>query len=352
MKVIYVAAYYTRHYVRQDVIRQSLKSIHGLEVVECIRNAPGFWRYVNVLWRFAWLPKKDVDVVIVGWRGHELMPFVRLLTRKPVIFDAFISLYDTLCFDRKNFSPRSLLGRLAFWLDRHDCKIADHILLDTNEHIRYFSRTFGIRPEKCSCVYVGADDRLFHPVNQTGGSDRIDVFYYGTTLPVHGVDVLLRAIQLLRYERTIRFRLAGPIRDRYGSLIDQLKLRNAEFIPWVPYRRLAEEIGRADICLAGHFSGVEKARRVIPGKAYQFAAMGKPIILGDNPANREVFTDGQDCVMVKMDSPESLAQGVLRLSRDRILREAVAKKGRVTYEGVQKTILSQLTKVLDTYARP
>lgn len=350
MKVLYFAAYYTRHYVRQDVVRKALKKIEGLDVIECVYNSRGPLRYPMALWKFILIPKKGIDAIIVGFRGHELLPIIRLLTRKPVIFDAFISLFDTLCFDRKKFSPRSLLGRLTFWLDRHDCNVASHILLDTDAHIRYFGETFHINREKFSRVFVGADDRLFYPTEHRPTKGRFEVFYYGTALPVHGIDVVLHAAKLLENESEIIFKLVGPIRSRYQPLIERLQLQRVELVPWVPYDHLPHAIGQADLCLAGHFSDTGKARRVIPGKAFQFAAMSKPIILGDNPGNREVFTPDKDCLMVEMNNPGSLAQGIIKMYRDQTFRDSISKHARQTYEGVQQTIVQQLKKAIYTFA--
>ena len=72
-------------------------------------------RSLRVLTRL--LPRLVVgrhDLVLIGFYGYLLMPLVSVLSRRPVLFDAFVSNYDALCFDRARFSPRSLPGRLAF----------------------------------------------------------------------------------------------------------------------------------------------------------------------------------------------------------------------------------------------
>ena len=79
------------------------------------------------------------------------------------------------------------------------------------------------------------------------------------------------------------------------------------------------------MCLAGHFNaGVEKAARVIPGKAYSYLAMERPVIFGDNPANRELFsTDANDVHFmknvhfVKMGDPTALTDKILELAGER-----------------------------------
>jgi hypothetical protein len=70
------------------------------------------------------------DLVYLGFYAHPLVLFARRLTSAPIIFDAFVSTYDTLCFDRRQFSPASMPGRLAFELDRAASLSATRVVLD------------------------------------------------------------------------------------------------------------------------------------------------------------------------------------------------------------------------------
>ncbi|MCH7492338.1 glycosyltransferase [Patescibacteria group bacterium] len=346
MKVLYFATYYTKHYVRQDVIRRALSQIQDIEVVECVYNRKSVTRYIQALWKFVVLPKKDIDIIIVGFRGHEILPIMRLLTKKPIIFDAFISIYDTLCFDRKKYSSSSVIGRMAYWLDRYCCRTADGILLDTKAHINYFVNTFNIPKEKFFNVPVGADKKIFYPRNQVEKKSKFIVFYYGTALPLQGIATILEAAKILEYESNILFKLIGPIRKKFKDEINQLDLKNVEFVDWVPYQQLPEEIMKADVCLGGHFSSVNKARRVISGKTFQFLAMGKPVVVGRNRANEELLKDREDCLMVKMTDAGDLARAIMELKTNEALREQVSKRGYQKFLFIQKSIESSLRNLL------
>ena len=53
---------------------------------------------------------------------------------------------------------------------------------------------------------------------------------------------------------------------------------------WLMQEDLASHIAFCDLCIAGHFDArIKKAARTIPGKAYIYRAMNKPMILGDTP---------------------------------------------------------------------
>ena len=81
---------------------------------------------------------------------------------------------------------------------------------------------------------------------------------------------------------------------------------------WLTQEELADLIDISDICLAGHFSAeIDKARRSIPGKAYIYEAMGKTMILGDNPANRERFLPSDKHIFVEMGSVRAIINSVI-----------------------------------------
>ena len=53
------------------------------------------------------------DIVFVGYMGHFITPILRLVTKKVIVFDAFLSIYDMLCYDREYFRPDSFIGKIT-----------------------------------------------------------------------------------------------------------------------------------------------------------------------------------------------------------------------------------------------
>ena len=83
----------------------------------------------------------------------------------------------------------------------------------------------------------------------------------------------------------LRLRLVGS-----GQLESQLAQRpdNVEWVRWVEYEQLPEELHRAG-CALGIFGDSDKAQRVIPNKAFQALACGTPLVTADTPAARELL---------------------------------------------------------------
>jgi len=270
------------------------------------------------------------DVCYTGFLGQPLALWLRLCQRRPIVLDAFISVYDTLCFDRRQSRPWSPLGRLAYVLDRLATAAASIVVVDTNAQADYFSQAFRVPQEKLETIYVGYDSEVFGPgAHVDPDISSFHVFTYSSYLPAHGMDKVVRAASLLRAERRITFTLAGrgPTYTRARALADQLDLTNVQFVDWIPYEHLPTAIAAADVCLGGHFGTSSKAKRTIAGKTFQFLAMGRPTIVGDSPANHELLVPGEHAMFCQQGSPEALAQAIIALFRSPELRQHLGARG-------------------------
>jgi glycosyltransferase involved in cell wall biosynthesis len=282
--------------------------------------------------------RSDYDVCFAGFYGQPIAVALSALQCKPIILDAYLSTFDTLCEDRRWFDPNSLMGRLAYWLDLQSCQVASFVITDTQAHSRYFVERFGIFRDKLRTIYVGCDESLFYPRdNVIANPGRVEVFYYGAFLPLHGTEIIVRAAALLRDRPEIHFTLGGDgvRRQAIQEMVSELALDNVELVGWIPVEDLPDYISRASICLGGHFSNVPKAARVISTKTFQFIAMRKPTIVGDNPATQELFVPGEQICTVPMDNPAALANAIGLLADDETLCNRIAVGG---YEVFQRQL--------------
>jgi glycosyltransferase involved in cell wall biosynthesis len=269
-------------------------------------------RLLFVYTRLLFTQASDYDVIFVGFAPQLVIPlFKHKFKGKYIIEDFFISMYDTLCCDRKKFNTGSLIGKLLHKIDESTLNNANLIICDTNTHGDYFANEFHAKREKLHTLYLEADTNIYHPMSiqkPAKYEDKYIVCYFGSILPLQGVNVILDAFKLLENATSkIKLICIGPVKYK-------LSLSNIDYIDWLPQDELAQYISFSDLCLAGHFnSDIEKAKRTIPGKAYIYQAMNKPMILGDNPANHELFSkDNIMTTYVEMGSPKALADAILR----------------------------------------
>ena len=266
---------------------------------------------------------KNYDLVFVAGVPQLIVPFTHFLFRKKIlIIDFFVSIYDTIVADRQLLSRKNPAAGILKWLDRKTLSRADCVVVDTHEHAGYFSRMFDVDARKMAVVYLEADKSVYYPrhVQRPDNlKDKSIVFFFGAMNPLQGVDVILNTARYLETHKHILFVIVGPY-DKIDNLEQYSNLSNVRFAArWLPQNEIADYVAMSDVCLAGHFSAdIPKASRVIPGKAYSYLAMDKPVILGDNPANRELFSESTRNVhFVKMGDPEALADVILGITGTR-----------------------------------
>lgn len=272
---------------------------------------------VGIVQMFVFRPK----VIFAGFAPQLLLPFL-WFARKihcMVVIDFFISLYDTMIDDRKRFLPGSRVAKILHWLDRKTLKIADIYIADTAADRTFFSQEFNVELEKGLVWYLCADCSIYFPMIQKKASEwktKFIVLYFGSILPLQGVEVVLDAVSQLKDAKWLQFILVGPIEKVNGA--DRLKFqKNVVCYSWLDQNTLAEKISMADLCLAGHFNKeIGKAKRTIPGKAYIYAAMGKSMVLGDSPANHELYReDGKKIYFVPQGDAAALAGKIVELAQ-------------------------------------
>ena len=300
------------------------ESLHALFQQEWVKYK--FWdtyhknyiyRYIKTVW-FAIKNIQHTDVFFIHFRWYEIFFPIYILAKlfwKKIVFDHFVSTRDTLCNDRKKFKPDGIIGKALHFFDIKLIQLSDYTLLDTKTHKDYFVKEFlwGKENNKVWYIYVWCNTELFYPQETKKDSEKYRVFRYGTVLPLQGLEVILQAAKLCELDSNIEFVLVWPAYKAYTNLIKNLELSNTIFIDRVPYKELANEIRKSDICLWWHFSTIKKATRVIAWKSYQFIECGIPTILWENKANKELYSDHKNIHWVEMWSPKKLSDLIINI---------------------------------------
>jgi glycosyltransferase involved in cell wall biosynthesis len=350
---------YDRDYPRNRILMEGLRR-EGVDVREIhfplwgassekVRRARGGWLSPALLARWAWaylrlaagfLMAPKPDFLFVGYSGHfDVFPAWCLsrIRGVPLVFDAFLSLYDSLVLDRGSLREGSFKARLLAWIDRSSCGLADRVLLDTEAHVRFFCEQFGLPREKFWVLPIGADDTIFRPAPlRARNGHPLTILHFGRYIPLHGLETVVRAAALMeRSDTPCRFLLVGDGEERpkIEALARELGIRSIEFRDAQAPQLLAQTLLESDVCL-GIFGTSQKASRVVPNKVYEAMAVGRPIVTGDSPAAREVLKDGIDCVFCERGNPASLAEAIRRIQDDSKLARRVAEEGRRCYERI------------------
>jgi|SRR3989344_3531632 len=352
MKVCYFGIY-DPNYPRNKTLMDGLRE-QGVEIVECNSRSRGIKKFVE-LYRKHRAIKNQYDVMVVGYMGHMIMPLAKLLCRKKIVFDAFLSMYDSMVNDRRVCKPRSLRARYYYFLDWISCRLADTVLLDTNTHIDYFADTFKVKRQKFERIFIGAHDKLFYPRQKPNDekNQNFQVLWWGWMIPLHGMDYILEAADVLKNEE-IDFTLMGKgaERKRVETLRNEKRLHRVTILDNVPMGELLPHIWRADVCL-GIFGTTQKAGMVIPNKVYEAFAAKKAVITADTRASRELLVDGVHCLMVPTGDGLEIAKKILYLKNNPEKMQSLEEGGYGLYKEKcsQHVLGKQLLTILSAYAK-
>ena len=319
-------------FVRNRVLIKGLREA-GAVVYDCSLPQKKVSRYFGAFLKFLRYQGKS-DIILIGFLGQFLVPIVKLCTRKKIMFDAFLSVYQTLAFDRGAIKPNGPPARLVRFVERLSCRLSDIVFLDTDQHIEYFLREYGLDKRKFYRSFLGADDSFQKREGvenfKESGEGRFLVHFHGEFQALHGTQVILQEASLLP---DVQFRMIGAGRELTSCLdmAEKLKLKNVAFFPPVRWDLIPGYIAEADVCL-GIFGSTQKTQLVIPFKVYEAMAMGKPVLTADTPAVRELLTHEENVYLCEAGNSESLAQAIKRLKTDSALRNRIAENGFKIYK--------------------
>jgi glycosyltransferase involved in cell wall biosynthesis len=334
MRVLYFGTY-ERDYPRNAQVISCLRRT-GVDVIE---HHIGVWEGRRQSWhagagRLAALaaaelrllrrPAVEFDVLVVGYPGHLDLPAARRAAGggRPVVFNPLVSLWDTFIGDRRRFGPSSPTARALAAIDRRALRAADVVVADTEANVHHLAELAGLPPKRFEVCFVGAEERLFRPAWTP--PEPFTCLFVGKLIPLHGLPTILGAA---RAAPELRIRLVGS--GQLERLLDD-RPPNIEWIRWVDYERLPEELRSAG-CALGIFGTSDKAMRVIPNKAFQALACGTPLVTADTPAARELLVDGEGALLVPPGDAEALAAALRRLAGNPELARRLSEGGLAAY---------------------
>lgn len=318
-----------------NVVRSWLIPLPNRKAAERILNYSSFC--VSAALRGLFLKKFDVVIatspqLLVGLsglaisrlRGAKFVFEVRDLWPESLIATG-ISSQDSLMY-------RGLL-KISTRLYRR----ADHVVVVTPAFQQHIEKHFGCAPEKISVVPNGVDLDWFDEARATYVPSRDGKFvvsFIGTIGNAHGVDVILRAAQLLRESHPdVIFRIVGEgaEREKIATSIRDQGFANVEILPQQPRSRVPGLIWDSDVCLV-LLKRSEIFKTVIPTKMLEFMACGRPVILGVEGQALELLAEAQAGLAIPPEDAEALAAAILKLKSDAPLSAIYGQHGKLFIE--------------------
>jgi glycosyltransferase involved in cell wall biosynthesis len=270
------------------------------------------------------LAKESYDVV----HAHWVLPNGLIATPVAHAHDVpvVVTLHGT---DVAMAERHRLLGRLA----TRTFESVDAITT-TSEHLRQRAIALGASPERATTVYIGVDTVKFAPSApdpdlraQFGASENTFLIVaVGRLAEVKGFEHLITAAG------SIDGAAVAVIGD--GELREELELRaralggRVRLIGNVPHDRVAQAMAAADAVVVP--SVVDRAGRVdaTTSTALEAMACGRPLVATSVGGIPEIVTNGDNGLLVPAKDPQALAEALVRLRDDVVLRRELGTRAR------------------------
>lgn len=292
---------------------------------------------------------RSADTIFIPYPAYLDLLFLKcilLFGPKPIlIIDAFLCLHDTLVNDRKMLNSDSISARFVSKFEAYTLKSADLIFIDTEQQREYLLKSYELTPSKMVTTPVGIDETVWTPLDTLPLEDKFRLLFWGTFIPLHGIDTIIRSAQILRDtnpEIEIKLIGDGQTADAIAERIAALELDN---INWERRLMSGPEL-KSNVeqshCVLGVFGQSDKAGNVIPYKVYQAMASNKIVISRDGPALTDTFQSkiaDSGLILIPPGDPEGLASAISALYKNyNELSQSVST--RVLYEsGLSNSIL-------------
>lgn len=175
----------------------------------------------------------------------------------------------------------------------------------------------------------GVNTRRFRPALQDQ-DDRFRVGFVGTLKPWHGTDVLLRAFArsaLLHAELLICG--DGPERPALEQLAAELGIaRQTRFTGPVAPVSVPGLLASLDVAVAPYPETSREDAYFSPLKLYEYFAAGLAVIASDTGQVSDVVSHGSTGILVRPGSVDDLAQALIELSLDPVVRRRLGAAAR------------------------
>lgn len=251
--------------------------------------------------------------------------------------------------------------RLSPWkkYERYYLTRADLVITVEDSLRNIYVQQVGVNPEKivtlpntplsCNFKHEVVDQKI---IDQFSGS--FVLFYAGSLDHLRGIDFILDCLKELKNDiNNMLFLVAGKENAAFSlnKLIAERNLQDAvQYDGWVPLETLPTYIAASDICLFVPKADNLEINNTIATKIYQYAAMGKPVIVSEARMMKE-FVEGNGIgFSVRYGNKEEFCETVKKLYLNREISEkirnhAIHIANQYTWESTSKNFIGFYKKM-------
>ena len=274
---------------------------------------------------FELFDKEKHDVVFVtspplflGIAGY----FISKIKKAQFVFD-IRDLWPKFGVDSGNLTKNTIYVKLAERLEDFLYKKAKIITVTTNGKFEYLNESKGISGIKIKILPNGVDKEFLNLETDNEiktkffNNGAFTVLYAGLIGIAQGVDVIVKAANILKEKRDINFYIVGegvekcPIQD----LAKELNLKNIFFVNNLPKEKIATFLRNSDATVIP----LKKASftESVPSKLLESLAFKCPVILSASGESASIVEQSNGGLITTPGDEEELAVAIRKLYDDR-----------------------------------
>ncbi len=340
---------YNKNYSRNSILIEGLKrnNIQFVEIHSPIPitrlESPDDLSFLNTLKRlgnnlsasfkliFQANKVKDCDLIIVLYPGHLILPLAKiicLIFRKKLVFDSFMSLYESLIVDRNINEQSSIKDFLLKSAESILLKLPELILVDTAMMTDFLYKNLGVSKDKVVVTPLGANNHLYQPSRAVNNRKIKTVTFFGTYNPLQGAIHIVKAAKMLKRNKDLQFLMIGDgyLKQEVVNFVKLHNLNNVKFIRSVKEENLVKYINKSDVML-GIFAKTIYSDRVIPNKIFAALACKKPLITAKLKTLKKEFNNKEHLIFSEPENAKDLAEKIRELINNEELKKNIASAG-------------------------
>jgi len=301
--------------------------------------------------------KQKTDIIYSRLRPFSFAEYViNKLKKIPVIIEANGILTDEVSMEIQipSFLNSSLLKIISF-MEGKTLSISSKIISVTPNIKNKLRETHNIPEDKIVVIENGANTDLFKPINMKKAKKTLNleernryIIFVGNLAPWQGVEYLVKAApSILNEIPDIKFLIVGDgsMKEELLKIIHDLNLQDYFiFTGMVPYEKVPLYVNSGELCVAYKIP-IRSGYSAL--KFYEYMACGKPIV-GSKVTGFEILEQQNAGVLVEPQSPEKLAEEIIKLLKDEKLREQMGINGRkfLIENNSWDTVTGKILKIL------
>lgn len=316
----------------------------GAEIIDIRDSSSGFKKFLGIYKQHKVLAD-NYDFLWVGYSAHILVPFARLISRRPVVFNSLLSFYEGKIVSRKQGSWYSLKGIYCWLVDFLAFNSATLNLIENQVTIDYISKKFMVPRKKLLLTWTGVNEDDFFYDPAIPKLPQFTILFRGALLPDCGIEYFVEAAKILA-NTDIKFRLMGNglLAPKVENILKTFDSKNFE---WIKERLditdLRKKMQETHIQI-GWLSDELRSLLSIEHKTFESLALKLPFLHGRTPGILELLKENETGFYCNLVDAKNLADKILELKNNPELLNRVAENGYRLFD--QKLRSKYLAKVV------